>query len=143
MKTKNMDYAVATLGMIAIIAGLVLLKAVAEPQGILLPLPYICIGIGCGMFGGGISSIINRKIMKKHPDAAKQKRIVEQDERNVLLATRAGAKAYKMAMYVFWLLLLIFTLMGMETVYILLLLGGYLFVAGYAVWYRIKLEKEL
>lgn len=143
MKTKKLDYILTVLGVLLFVGGLVLLKIIPEPQGFMVALPYICIGIGCGLLGRGISVIVSRNMTEKYPEIRKQKRIQEQDERNVLLSTTAAAKAYKMATYVFDALLLAYALMGVELAPILMLVVGYLFVVGYGIYCRIKLEKEL
>ncbi len=47
---KAFDYIVAISGLLLLGVGLALLKLIANPQGVMLTLPYICIGVGCGMF---------------------------------------------------------------------------------------------
>lgn len=143
MKTKKIDYVSTAVGILICIAGLVLLKAVPEPEGMMQALPYLCIGVGCGMLGRGISLIVSGNIMEKTPEIKKQKQIVERDERNVMLSTMAAAKAYRMATYVFGVLLLSYALMGVELIPILMLVAGYLFVIGYGIWCRVKLEKKM
>lgn len=142
MKAKKTDYVLTGVGVLLFVAGLVLTKVIPEPQGIMIALPYVCIGIGCGLFGRGVSIIVSHNIMKKHPEIEKQQRIEEQDERNIALADKAGAKAYKMATYVFDVLLLAYALMGVDLVPILMLVTGYLFVVGYGIYCRMKLGKE-
>lgn len=143
MKAKKQDYLSTAVGILIFITGIVLLKAVPDPAGMMKALPYLCIGVGCGMLGRGISLIVSQNIMEKHPEIAKQKKIEEQDERNVLLSTTAAAKAYKMATYVFDVLLLSYALMGVDLVPILMLVAGYLFVVGYGIYCRCKLEGKL
>ena len=141
MENRKRDYAVTVLGVLLFVAGLVLLKVIPEPEGMMKALPYLCVGVGCGMLGQGIGLIINGNIMKKNPELKKQKQIAEQDERNVMLSATASAKAYRMATYVFNVLLLAYALMNVEILPILMLVAGYLFVVGYGIWYRLKLEK--
>ena len=143
METKKIDYVLTALGAVLLVAGLALALSISEPQGIMKALPFVSMGIGCGMLGRGISIIVSQNIMEKNPEIKKQKQIEEQDERNVLLSTTAAAKAYKMATYVFDVLLLSYALMGVELLPILMLVAGYLFVIGYGVWCRVKLEKKL
>lgn len=45
--------------------------------------------------------------------------------------------------FVFSALLLVFALMGVEMTALLLLVAAYLLVQGYAVYCRVKLEKEM
>lgn len=47
-----------------------------------------------------------------------------------------------MATYVFDVLLLAYALMGVELTLILMLVAGYLFVVGYGIYCRVKLEKS-
>ena len=143
MKAKRQDYLSTAVGVLVFVTGLVLLKVIPNPEGMMRALPYLCIGIGCGMLGRGISIIVSQNIMEKYPEIQKQKKIEETDERNVLLSTTAAAKAYKMATYVFDVLLLAYALMGVELVPILMLVIGYLFVVGYGIYCRCKLEGEL
>ena len=39
------------LGVLLVAGGLFMLRGAAGSQGVLLTLPYLCIGLGCGMFG--------------------------------------------------------------------------------------------
>ena len=106
-------------------------------------LPYVCIGLGCGIFGHGMGEIINRRAIKNHPDVEKQMKIDRQDERNVAIGNRAKAKAYDMMIFVFGALMLAFVLMGVDLVAVLLLVFAYLFVVGYGIYYRCKFDKEM
>lgn len=143
MKSRKFDYVSTGVGILIFITGLLLLKLVSEPEGMMRALPYLCIGIGCGMLGRGISLIVSGNIMDKNPEIKKQKQIEEQDERNVMLSAMAAAKAYRMATYVFDVLLLSYALMGVELLPILMLVAGYLFVIGYGIWCRVKIEKTM
>ena len=53
MTTKITGYAITPVGLLILAAGLRLLKMNGAPQGVLFALPYVCIGIGCGLFGHG------------------------------------------------------------------------------------------
>ena len=63
--------------------------------------------------------------------------------RYVAIANRAKAKAHDMMVFVFGALMLAFTLMGTDMTSVLLLVFAYLFVIGYAVYYRCKYDKEM
>ena len=143
MKKNGWNYVCTLLGVVLLATGLVLLKTIAEPQGIMLSLPYICIGLGCGLFGGGMGSILGNRMLKKHPNIRKQKEIEEKDERNRTIADRSKSRAYDMMVFVFGALMVAFALMGVEVQVILLLVFAYLFVVFYGIWHRCKLEKEL
>lgn len=143
MKKNGWNIGMALLGIVLLATGLILLKTVGEPEGILLPLPYICIGVGCGLFGGGMGSILGNRALKNHPEIRKQKEIEEKDERNRTISERAKSRAYDMMVFVFGALMVAFALMNVEVQVILLLVFAYLFVVFYGIWHRCKLEKEL
>ena len=137
------DSLMIAVGIILLAAGAFLLKTVENPQGVMQALPYICLGCGCGVFGGGIGNLTGRKILEKNPEAKKLKEIEEKDERNRFIGYRAKAKAYDVMISVFGALILVFTMMGMEPAPILMMVCAYLFVVGYGIYYRIKFEKTL
>lgn len=143
MKKKVMNYLSAITGIILLIIGLILLKMIDNPQGIMCTLPYLCVGIGCGIFGGGMGNVLGERAFKKHPELRKQKEIEENDERNVNITIQSKARAYDMMVFVFGALMCSFALMNVELRAILLLVCAYLFVIGYGIFYRCKLEKEL
>lgn len=130
-------------GILLLAAGFLMLKIIADPQGILLTLPYVCIGIGSGCFGGGMAEVINKRLMKNDPEFAKQREIDLNDERNVAIGNRAKAKAYDMMVFAFGALMLAFSLMDVEIRVILLLVFCYLFVICYGCYYRFKYDKEM
>ena len=60
---KRIGYAAATAGGILLAAaGLMLLRA-GTPSW-MAALPYVAIGIGCGLFGCGVSSWINARVLQ-------------------------------------------------------------------------------
>jgi alpha/beta superfamily hydrolase len=109
----------------------------------MLAFPYVCIGIGTGAFGHGMGNIVSYKAMKQNPDLQKQAEINRNDERNVAIANRSKAKAYDLMTFVFGALIMSFALMGVEVTALLLSVFVYLFVQGYAIYYRCKYEKEM
>lgn len=106
-------------------------------------LPYVCLGVGAGLLGQGIGQMVQRKALQSDPELARQQEIEAGDERNIQLAQRAKAKAFDLMVFVFSALLLVFALMGVEMTVLLLLVAAYLLVQGYAVYCRVKLEKEM
>lgn len=106
-------------------------------------LPYVCLGVGAGLLGQGIGRMVQRKALQSDPELARQQEIEAGDERNIQLAQRAKAKAFDLMVFVFSALLLVFALMGVEMTALLLLVAAYLLVQGYAVYCRVKLEKEM
>lgn len=86
---------------------------------------------------------ISRKVLKNSPDIARQKEIEKNDERNVMIASRAKAKAFDLMTFVFGALMLSFALMEVDLAAVVLLVAAYLFVVGYSIYCRFKFEKEM
>ncbi|HHV13758.1 MAG TPA: hypothetical protein GXX75_26165 [Clostridiales bacterium] len=143
MKQKAFDYLLALVGFALLAAGLYLVKrGIASPE-IFKALPYVSIGLGCGIFGHDMGSIISRKAIQHNPDIQKQVEIEKKDERNIALANRAKAKAYDLMLFVFGALMLAFALLGVDLAVILLLVLGYLLVIFYFIYYLAKYNREM
>lgn len=140
---KKTGYVIVMIGILLLGTGLYFVKAVSNPQGIMLTLPYVCIGIGSGLFGHGMGSILSRRAMQNNPQMQKQMEIEQNDERNIAIANRAKGKAFDMMTFVFGALMIAFALMGADLAAVLLLVFAYLFVHGYAVYCRCRYEKEM
>ena len=143
MKKRVENYVAVAIGLVLLIAGLAILKAATDPEGVLRVLPYICIGLGCGIFGHGMGNAISRKVLKNNPDIARQMEIEKNDECNVMIASRAKAKAFDLMTFVFGALMLSFALMEVDLAAVVLLVAAYLFVVGYSIYCRFKFEKEM
>lgn len=143
MKKENVYYLTAVVGLLLLAAGLIMLKVIADPQGILLTVPYVCIGLGCGAFGHGVGDLVNHKVAKNDPQLHKQMEIDKNDERNIAIANKAKANAYDIMLYVFGALMLAFALMRVDMAAILLLVAAYLFVVGFFIYYLNKFHKEM
>lgn len=143
MKKNISQVAALVIGLALLVAGLLLVKNSASDSAFQRALPYVCIGLGCGLFGQGTGGLIGSRILKRNPAAQKQYEIEERDERNQQIANRAKAKAYDMMVYVFGALMLSFALMGVDLVAILLLVFAYLFVIGWGIYYRFRIQKEI
>ena len=143
MKKKNFNYLIAVVGLLLLATGLILLKVIVNPQGILLVVPYICIGLGCGAFGHGVGDIVNNRVAKNNPQLQKQVEIDKNDERNIAIANQAKAKAYDIMLYVFGALMVALALMNVDMVVVLLLVAAYLFVVGFFIYYLNKYHKEM
>ena len=139
---KAKYYLIAAAGAALFALGLFLVKAYPESEGILLTLPYLCIGLGCGAFGHGLGDILNRKAREKDPEMARQLDIEAKDERNVKHANAAKARGFDMMTYVFAALLLAFALMNAPMGVILPSVVAYLFIQFYALYHRLKLDRE-
>ena len=143
MKKKMGSYITLGIGLVLLLAGLWLLRTVSWPEGVLLVLPYICIGVGCGLFGHGMGNAVSERVLKKYPEVARQKEIEENDERNVAIAERSKARAFDLMTFVLGALMLCFALMQVDLALVLLLVCAYLFIEGYALYCRFRLEKEM
>ena len=143
MKKRSYNYVFVVIGLMLLGVGLYLAKTVGNPQGIMRALPYVCIGIGCGIFGQGMGEVVTSKTLQKHPELLKQQEIERKDERNVSIGNRAKAKAYDLMVFVFGALMVSFALMGVDFIALLLLVFSYLLVVGYGIYWRFKFEKEM
>lgn len=143
MKAKITEYSVTIIGLLLLAAELCLLKMNGTPQGIMFALPYVCIGIGCGLFGQGMGNIISERAVRSNPEIQKKLEIEKNDERNIAIANRAKGKAYDMMTFVYGALMVSFALMGIDMIAVLLLVFAYLLVHGFALYYRFKFDKEM
>ena len=143
MKKKWGDYVIAGAGAALLIAGLILKKSAGEVQGILLVLPYVLLGCGCGVFGHGMGSAISRRVLEKSPEMRKQMEIDQDDERNIAIRNRAKGKAFDSMIYVFSALMFCFLFMEVELGAILLFVFAYTMVGGSFVYYLVKYEREM
>lgn len=143
MNQKKLNYVVVIIGLLLLGIGLYLVKTVDNPQGIMQALPYVCIGVGCGLFGQGMGSILSQKAIQNNPEIQKRMDIEKNDERNIAIANRAKGKAFDIMTFVFGALMLAFALMGIDMIAVLLLVFAYLFVHGYAIYYRCKYNGEM
>ncbi len=147
MKTKQykvgLHVFLSVVGFIIFAAGLVLLKLLPDADGILKVLPYICVGVGAGVFGGNLGTAIVNNTIMKNPKMAKQVEIEEKDERNEVIRNKAKARAYDLMVYVYSAVLLAFALMQVNMYVILILAIMYLFINFTYIYYRIKYHKEM
>ena len=105
--------------------------------------PFLCLGVGCGLFGGGTGELLAVQAMKKHPELQKQNEIAERDERNVAIGNAAKAKGYDVMTFAFGAMLLFSVLMEADLALTLVMVAVYLFIQFYSLWWRFKLEKEM
>lgn len=143
MKKTTSSYFLTVIGLGLLAGGLYFIKTIEDPQGMLRALPYICVGLGCGIFGHGMGELIGRSLTKNNPAAAKQIEINKKDERNLAIANRAKAKAYDMIVFLFGALILAFALMDIDKITLLIFIFAHLFILGYVSYYRVKYYKEM
>lgn len=143
MKPRNWNWLALGTGLLLLAAGLLALKWLPARQGALVALPYVCIGLGCGAFGSGLSGLINRKVLRDNPRLQKQIVIEQNDERNIALSNRAKAKAFDAMLYLFGALMIAFSLMGVPLFATLALVAAYLLTVGLLIFYLNKYHKEM
>ena len=143
MKRATRNWLMVLGGIALAVGGFVLLKFVDTSAGVLLPLPYVMIGLGCGLFGGGLGELMQHWSVKNHPEIQKQLEIDQRDERNTAIANQAKAKAYDAMVFIFGALMVSFALMGVDFAAVLMLVCAYLFVVGVGCYYRLRYEKEM
>ena len=141
-KKERKSIAISILGGLLLVVGLYFIKCFTEPQGIMRTLPYILIGVGCGMFGHGIGDILAKRMTAKDPEFARKIAIEEKDERNIMISNMARAKAFNIMTYVFGALMLAYALMGASMEILIPFVIAYLFVQFYALYIRMKKDKE-
>lgn len=142
MKNKA-NYLLILLGVILAALGLTLIKTTVNPQGMLRALPYVCIGLGSGLFGHGMGEVLCDRALRGSPEIKRNLEIEQQDERNIAIANRAKGRAFDQMTFIFGALMVSFALMGVELAAVLLLVFAYLLVQGFALYYRFKFEREM
>ena len=97
----------------------------------------------CPISAWGAGELIRRRAIASDPETARQLEIEQKDERNRALADGSKARAFDLMTYLFGALMLCFALMQVDLAALLLLVFAYLFVEGYAIYCRLRLEKEM
>ncbi len=143
MKKQFWTALAAVAGIALSTAGLLLLRRGQAGDGTLSVLFYVCIGVGCGLFGCSVGNLVNDRVYRSHPDLKKQIEIEQGDERNVAIANRAKAKAYDTMLYVFGALMVSLALMQVRLAAVLLLVFAYLLVVGIFIYYLAKYQREM
>ena len=64
--------------------------------------PFLCLGVGCGLFAAVQGSCWPFEAMKKHPELQKQNEIAERDERNVAIREKAAYSSWYWTLYLLW-----------------------------------------
>jgi ABC-type multidrug transport system fused ATPase/permease subunit len=133
----------AAIGFIIFVVGLALIKLSQDADGILKTLPYICVGLGSGIFGGNIGTAFKNKAMLKNPQAARQVEIEQKDERNQAISNKSKARVYDLMIFVYAAVILAFALMQVNIYVTLILVAIYLFFIFANVYYFSKYNKEM
>lgn len=132
---------IAGIGLLSLVSGLIWLKLI--PDSAASVYPYLCIGLGCGVFGHGAGELISRRVTRKYPEVQKQMEIDKNDERNIAISNQAKARAYDVMVYVFGAIMIAFAFMNCNIEMILLLVLGYLVVIGSFLFYHNRYQKEM
>lgn len=138
---KNIIFTI--IGFVICAAGLVLIKTIPDANGIMLTLPYLCVGIGTGVFGQNLGTVITSLALKNDPMTVKRIEIETHDERNTAIRNKSKAKAYDLMVMVFGSLMLTFALMGVDMFVILAFVAAYLFIVFSSIYFMIKYQKEM
>ncbi|NLO49036.1 MAG: hypothetical protein GX111_12090 [Clostridiales bacterium] len=136
-------FAFALFGFLLIAFGLALALLQTNPEGIMKALPFVCIGIGCGVLGGNLGIAIKMYLLRKDSRAAKQIEIEERDERNIAIRNGAKARAYDISVIVFSAVLLILALLQVEPYILFILIAANLFIIFSHIYFIWKLNKEM
>ena len=143
-RNRNRMYALlSAIGFILFAAGLVVIKFSQDAEGILRTLPYICIGIGAGVFGYNFGELMKNLAVRKDPQAAKQIEIEAKDERNIAISNKAKAKAYDLMLIIFGALMMAFALMQIEIYVLLTFVTAYLIIVFTCTYYLWKYQKNM
>ena len=137
MNIKNS--ATAVIGLIILLAGLWGDKTGFLPTA----LTPLLVGFGCILFGQALGKILSARLTAKDAELVRKQQIAETDERNIALGNAARAKAFDCMTTVFGALMVCFGIMGVDMMLLLVFVAAYLFIHGYAVYTRLKLEKTM
>jgi len=137
---KNKDF-LCIIGIIAGVAAFVLSWFLRENE--IRVLSGLLIGVGVFLFSYSLSTLLNRKIALKHPEATRKKDIEVNDERNILIKAKAGARTNTILFYIISVVCFIFALLGAELYVViimalLILLNAALYI-GYVNYYGKRL----
>ena len=135
--------ALSAFGFVVLIVGISFATLLPDKQGIMRSLPYICIGIGAGIFGGNLGTSIKKHLLRKDPKTAREIEIEAKDERNLAISNKAKAKAYDLMQIVFGALILGSALMQVDMYTVLAFVAAYLFIMLSMIYYLNKYHKEM
>ena len=143
-KRRNQGWVPFLLGLALLLGAWLLLKLIpdlgAEHWRVV---PFLALGVGCGLFGSGAGALLAAQAMKKHPELQRQQEINQKDERNVALGNAAKARGYDLMTFAFGAMLLFSALMEADLLLTLVMVAVYLFIQFSTLWWRFRLEKEM
>ena len=133
----------AVIGFIVFAVGLAFSIFFPNANGAFKTLPYICIGLGAGLFGGNIGTAIKNRALLNNPNVKRQMIIEQNDERNQSLLNKSKARVYDLMMYLFAAIILVFLLLQVKTFVTLTLTAVYLFFIFANIYYINKYNKKM
>ncbi len=133
----------SVLGLLLMASGLIVVKSFPELQPMIKVIPFLCFGIGAGIFGENLGSAVNTYIFLKNPLEAKKFEIEEKDERNTIIKNKAKAKAYDLMLMMYGALMLSFALLGVDLYLVVTLAVMYLIINMSNMYYLLKFQKEM
>ena len=68
---KNLSLIISFIGIVSIAGGILLIKTLENPNEFILTLSYICIGVGCGVFGHGMGNFVAIKTVQNNAEINK------------------------------------------------------------------------
>lgn len=144
-KNKNVikEWFLTFVGIGLVVVGFLLHKYSLSTDKMIVTIPYIFIGVGCGIFGHFMDNLIKYFSTKNHKELERQIQIDKNDERNILIAEKSKAKAYDLMIYLFASMLIIFSLMGVDKLAIIMIVAIYLSIQIYALYWRSKFENKM
>ena len=144
-KNKNVikEWFLTFVGIGLVVVGFLLHKYSLSTDKMIVTIPYIFIGVGCGILGQFMDNLIKYFSTKNHKELERQIQIDKNDERNILIAEKSKAKAYDLMIYLFASMLIIFSLMGVDKLAIIMIVAIYLSIQIYALYWRSKFENKM
>ena len=144
-KNKNVikEWFLTFVGIGLVVVGFLLHKYSLSTDKMIVTIPYIFIGVGCGIFGHFMDNLIKFFSTKNHKELERRIQIDKNDERNILIAEKSKAKAYDLMIYLFTSILIIFSLMGVDKLAIIMIVVMYLSIQIYALYWRSKFESKM
>lgn len=144
-ENKNIikDWLLTFLGIGLVAVGFLLHKNSFSTDKMMVTIPYIFIGVGCGIFGHFMGNVIKYFSTKNNAELERQIKIDKNDERNILIAEKSKAKAYDLMIYLFAAMLIIFSLMGVDKLAIIMTVAIYLSIQIYTLYWRSKFENKM
>ena len=131
------------LGIGLMIAGILMDKNSDTSNQVLATIPYLLIGLGCGIFGHFMGNIMKYFSTRNNEELERQIEIEKKDERNILIAEKSKAKAYDLMVYLFAGMLIMFSLMRVDKLQILIIVAIYLSLQVYVLYWKSKLEGQM